>query len=597
MRLAGIIAIVLAALCLPAGASAATRYVDVAAGEDTTACTAQAEPCETIQHAVDEASGGDTVRIAAGTYEESVVSEKPLAFFGQGIGATTVRGPDGATAPGETALDLRRGTVLFGLHFQGGEGDTGERGGDAIVFRPEGPDDTETLSLLTVTAGGGGGAPGGDGLHAEGEGASVTTTAANFDSEGSDGAAVVASDGAEVAIESGFLEGPRGASAEGASLSLSRSRVLASGAGVEAIQTEDAGADVEVVDSLVAASGNAVHVQTTDSNEEPASLEARGATLVSAEAAVKVEKASGEYPDPTATLVNTIARDLSASGPVDLEVSGLGTIEADHSSFTTIDEGDEGTVTEPGSGGNVAGDPEFVAPNSGDPAAGDYRLAPSSPLIDAGDPGIVEPGELDLSGSLRSLDSDEDCVAAPDIGAYELSGHEALCDLPDDDSGDDDAPRTSSPPDFSFAAATLPAAPVAVTRFSVTNRAFAPAGGKARSAARRAKRGTRFLYRLSKPAQVVIRIVATGRTRQAFRRALRRCQRRASSRRARRACHRHAFAAGLARKRVAAGGSIFFNGRRGRKPLFPGLYTAAISAKEGGGLSPPRRLRVRVLRG
>lgn len=590
MRLAGIIAI--AALCLPAGADAATRYVDAGAGEDTTGCTAQAEPCETIQHAVDEASGGDVVQIAAGTYEESVVSEKSLIFTGSGA---TVRGPDGESgAAGDPAFELRQSASIFGLHLEGGT-----PGGDGLRI-PDAAAGTVTVSLLSAQLDGASGVtePPSAGLRAAGDDTTVTATASSFSSEGSDGAAVVAGAGAEAALEAGFLEGPRGASAEGASLSLTRSRVLASGPrGVESIQVGGNGASVEIVDSLVAAFGPAAFVQTT-AEGEPASLEARGTTLVSAEAAVQVEKSSGEFAEPAATLVNAVARDLSVADPVDLKVSGAGTIEAQHSGFTTIDEGDAGAITEPGSGDNVAGDPQFVAPTAGNPAEGDYRPLPSSPLIDAGDPEVVELAELDLLGNLRSLDGDEDCLAAPDIGAYELTGHEAACDAPGDDSSDDDeAPRRSSPPDFSFAAATFPVAPVSILEFSATNRAFAPAGGKARGAARRVKRGTRFVYRVSRPAQVAIRIAAAGRTRQRFRRTLRRCQRRASNRRARRACHRYALAAGLVPKRLAAGGSIFFNGRRGRKPLFPGVYAAAIYAKEGRVLSYPKRLRVRILRG
>ena len=642
MRLAGTIATLLAAaaMCLPAAAGAATRHVAEGGSDAANDCTEAGNPCATIQHAVDEATDGDGVSIAVGTYQESVVSEKVLVFNGKGAGATIVRGLDGAEdEAGRPAFDLRRGAQLWSLRAEGGDAGeedalAGQPGGDAVVYEPEGPADPEGLLLLGVEAEGGlgrSGAPGGDGLavssaaaigditvsifdgafsgapgieappsaglRAEGAGTSVSASASTMSSEGFDGAAVVASDDAGVTIGTSDLEGPRGASAAGASLTLVQSSVLASGPrGVEAIQSGGAGAEVEIVNSLVAAFGTAASIQTSAAGE-PASLEARGATLVSAGTAVRAQKSEDDDAPATAVLANTIARDLSASEPVDLNAAGGGSIEASFSSFTTVDDNDAGVVSEPGSGGNVAGDPEFLAPNNGSPGAGNYRLPPSSPLIDAGDAASVTPGQPDLAGNTRSLDGNEDCIVAPDIGAYELTGHEVTCDAPGDDSSDEDAPRTSSPPDFSFAAATLPVAPVSILDFSATNRVFAPTGGKARAAARRAKRGTRFVYRLSRPAQVTIGVIAAARTRKRLRRSLRRCQRRAPNRRARKRCRRYAIAARLAPKRVARRGSVFFDGRRGRKPLFPGVYVASIVAREGRTLSQPARLRIRIVRG
>jgi len=78
----------------------------------------------------------------------------------------------------------------------------------------------------------------------------------------------------------------------------------------------------------------------------------------------------------------------------------------------TIEPGADGPA--PGSGTNVAGPPGLA-----DEAGGDYTLAPSSPLVDRGDPAAVQPGELDFAGSARGLDASGDCTAEPDIGAFE----------------------------------------------------------------------------------------------------------------------------------------------------------------------------------
>jgi len=50
----------------------------------------------------------------------------------------------------------------------------------------------------------------------------------------------------------------------------------------------------------------------------------------------------------------------------------------------------------------------------------DYRLAPGSPLIEAGNPAAPPTGSLDLALTLRAQDGDGDGVARRDIGAYEV---------------------------------------------------------------------------------------------------------------------------------------------------------------------------------
>ena len=58
----------------PPAAQGATLYVNGASGADSNDCS-QAKPCKSIQHAVQNASAGITVRVAAGVYRESVTVE------------------------------------------------------------------------------------------------------------------------------------------------------------------------------------------------------------------------------------------------------------------------------------------------------------------------------------------------------------------------------------------------------------------------------------------------------------------------------------------------------------------------------------------
>ncbi len=87
-----------------------------------------------------------------------------------------------------------------------------------------------------------------------------------------------------------------------------------------------------------------------------------------------------------------------------------------------------------GDAGSSFADPQLV-----DPGAGDFHLAPTSPAIDAGDPGFAaDPGELDLDGQARSsglrVDQGADEISQ-DCGDGNLDPGEA-CDDANTTSGD-----------------------------------------------------------------------------------------------------------------------------------------------------------------
>jgi hypothetical protein len=208
-----------------------------------------------------------------------------------------------------------------------------------------------------------------------------------------------------------------------------------------------------------------------------------------------------------------------------------------------------GTVT---GSGNQALLPVFV-----NAAAGDFRQAAGSPTIDAG---LTDPanGALDLDGNARTVNG------KTDVGAYEL--------VP---------PDTVAP---AFRAA------------SITNRVFAvDRKGRAEkpAAARAAKKGTTFKYRLSEAARVVFTIQRA----QPGRRVGSRCAKQRRSNLKRRKCTRYRLFGRFAQGAGAGTNSKRWSGRIARRGLSSGRYRATLLATDGvGNHSRPKRLRFRVVR-
>lgn len=98
-----------------------------------------------------------------------------------------------------------------------------------------------------------------------------------------------------------------------------------------------------------------------------------------------------------------------------------------------------------GSDGN-----QYVSPVFADPASGDYRLDPSSPCIDTGDPTAADAGESDLDRAVRVWDGDGDTIAVVDRGAWEHGAPPA----PDGDCNDD---GTCDATDLAWVIACAPA--------------------------------------------------------------------------------------------------------------------------------------------
>jgi len=616
--LAALVALVLS-LSAAAEAAAATRYVEKT-GSDFSNCTSSAAPCATVGYAVAQAGEADTIQIGAGTFFEAVSTEKVLTFVGAGGGslpdggaATTIQGPTGEFAKsGKTALELFNGGSVRALRVNGGAGGTGgqygEPGGTGIRYDPKIAVGTSLDLQGVVVVGGSGGpgslsiGPGGKGLQVSegpgsvsvtatgsdfgggaglapgtaaqiyGETANVTITDARIANDETHGTGVAVGSDAHVVLDSVDVRSGEGEAAgvyDGA-LTIRRSRLHSGGWPLFVYPSSEESPELEVFDSLVISDSSEALFLESES-ESPAVARIFGSTLIGhGETAVLARHEAGEEA-ATVTLRNSVVRHYPPADVVpraDLFADG-GTIDAGFSSFDTRREENGGVATAPGSGSNVAGDPGFL-----DPAGGVYVLQNASPLIDRGDPSVVQAGEQDLLGVPRALDGNRDCSAVPDIGAFEVTGQEVACPV-------DPAPTVSA--------------------FGITNKVFAPTGksAKATTSARKPKQGTRFTYKLSEPARVAIVIARKAPGRRLGKGTKSRCTKVTPANRDKgKPCTRFLKKTTIGGQEQSGRQSTPWNGRIGKKEAKPGKYRATIVATDiAGQRSKPLSLGFKIVAG
>jgi len=125
------------------------RHVDDATGDDAeNNCLVAGDPCGTIGHAVDQAIGGDTVKVAEGTYNEHDINiNKNITLRGGYTtgGPTPWAEPDPESRPPTTVDAQGAGRVFYvfgtptieGFIIQGGA--TAGSGGGIYIFSPGSP--------------------------------------------------------------------------------------------------------------------------------------------------------------------------------------------------------------------------------------------------------------------------------------------------------------------------------------------------------------------------------------------------------------------------------------------------------------------------
>lgn len=271
------------------------------------------------------------------------------------------------------------------------------------------------------------------------------------------------------------------------------------------------------------------------------------------------------HPDGNAALrlANSIIRGANTSLKVEAPDQGQATVVASYSDANWAN----GDVSGPGADvktSNVSNVMDAVG--FADAAAGDFRLLPDSPLVDAGDP--FAPDGLDLDGMPLVVDGNGDGIARRDLGAFELP---PATHLGGDPVGDGAGAGQLGGGQQGGTGPSDTAAPV-VGAFRASPSVFAIARARTPLAAR-VPRGTRFRYTLSEQGGVTVKI----------QRVLRGGGYRTLGR--------------LTRKAASGANSIRFTGRLGKRALRPGRYRVVLTGVDlAGHRSAPRRTRFRIVR-
>jgi len=112
-------------MMLSSPALAGTWYVNGVSGDDGNSCKTKTTACATIGHAISLAASGDTIQIAAATYQENLSIPFNLTLNGANAATTIVDGTNTAnvfTVGTGVSLTLSNLTIKNGVGYSGGGG-------------------------------------------------------------------------------------------------------------------------------------------------------------------------------------------------------------------------------------------------------------------------------------------------------------------------------------------------------------------------------------------------------------------------------------------------------------------------------------------
>ncbi|MGC2474197.1 MAG: choice-of-anchor Q domain-containing protein [Candidatus Sulfotelmatobacter sp.] len=120
-----VVPLLIALIMLSSPALASTWYVNGVSGDDGNNCKTKATACATIGHAISLAASGDTIQIAAATYQENLSIPFNLTLNGIKAATTIVDGTNTAnvfTVGAGISLRLSNLTIKNGVGYSGGGG-------------------------------------------------------------------------------------------------------------------------------------------------------------------------------------------------------------------------------------------------------------------------------------------------------------------------------------------------------------------------------------------------------------------------------------------------------------------------------------------
>ena len=120
-----VVPVLVALIMLSSQALAGTWYVNAVSGDDGNNCKTQTTACATIGHAISLAASGDTIQIAAATYQENLTIPFSLTLKGAKAATTIVDGTNTSnvfTVGAGINLTLSNLTIKNGVGYSGGGG-------------------------------------------------------------------------------------------------------------------------------------------------------------------------------------------------------------------------------------------------------------------------------------------------------------------------------------------------------------------------------------------------------------------------------------------------------------------------------------------